>query len=85
MPKPESHFIVDTKDTYLGRTLADDVADRQPGESGFVPVSDGIDALAMWRTFESGETVIYNKEPLTSWGQRFMAGLMRFLPIRGQL
>jgi len=38
-----------------------------------------------WRAFENGEEVIYDKEPETSWGQRFMAGFMRILPIRGQL
>jgi len=38
-----------------------------------------------WRAFEDGEEVIYDKEPQTTWGQRFMAGFMRILPIRGQL
>ena len=38
-----------------------------------------------WRAMENGEEVIYEKEPQTSWGQRFMAGFYRILPIRGQL
>jgi putative cardiolipin synthase len=38
-----------------------------------------------WRGWENGEEVIYDKEPETSWGQRFTAGFMRILPIRGQL
>jgi len=38
-----------------------------------------------WRGFEDGEEVIYTKEPQTTWGQRFSAGFMRILPIRGQL
>ncbi len=38
-----------------------------------------------WRSREDGEEVIYEKEPQTSWGQRFMAGLYRILPVRGQL
>jgi putative cardiolipin synthase len=38
-----------------------------------------------WRGYENGEEVIYEKEPQTSWGQRFSAGFMRILPIRGQL
>jgi putative cardiolipin synthase len=38
-----------------------------------------------WRGMEDGEEVIFDKEPHTSWGQRFMAGFMRILPIRGQL
>jgi len=38
-----------------------------------------------WRSLEDGEEVIYKKEPQTSWWQRFKAGFMRMLPIRGQL
>jgi len=38
-----------------------------------------------WRGYEDGQEVIYKKEPQTSWGQRFMAGFMRIMPIRGQL
>ncbi len=38
-----------------------------------------------WRGLEDGEEVIYTKEPQTSWWQRFVAGFMRVLPIRGQL
>jgi len=38
-----------------------------------------------WRALENGEEVIYKKEPQTSWWQRFKAGFMRILPIRGQL
>jgi putative cardiolipin synthase len=38
-----------------------------------------------WRSLENGEEVIYKKEPHTTWWQRFVAGFMRILPIRGQL
>jgi len=38
-----------------------------------------------WRAIEDGEEVIYKKEPQTTWWQRFKAGFMRILPIRGQL
>ena len=38
-----------------------------------------------WRGFENGTEVVHDKEPETSWGQRFKGGLMRLLPIRGQL
>ena len=39
-----------------------------------------------WRGIDrDGTEVIYTKEPETSWGQRFMAGLMRLMPVRGQL
>jgi putative cardiolipin synthase len=33
-----------------------------------------------WRGYENGEEVIYDKEPQTTWGQRFMAGFARILP-----
>jgi putative cardiolipin synthase len=38
-----------------------------------------------WRGYNNGEEVILDKEPQTTWGQRFSAGFMRILPIRGQL
>lgn len=38
-----------------------------------------------WRGLEDGQEVIYDKEPKTTWSQRFAAGFMRILPIRGQL
>jgi putative cardiolipin synthase len=38
-----------------------------------------------WRGLEGGDIVNYEKEPRTTWGQRFMAGLYRILPIRSQL
>ena len=43
------------------------------------------DGKLRWRAYENGEDVIYDKEPATTWGQRFGAGFMRILPIRGQL
>jgi hypothetical protein len=38
-----------------------------------------------WRAFEDGKEVIYDNEPDTTWGERFKAGIFRFLPIRSQL
>jgi cardiolipin synthase C len=38
-----------------------------------------------WRGIENGQEVIFDKEPQTTWSQRFAAGFMRILPIRGQL
>ncbi len=38
-----------------------------------------------WRGIENGQVVIFDKEPQTSWLQRFGASVMRILPIRGQL
>jgi len=43
------------------------------------------DRKLRWRGFEDGREVIYRKEPQSTWGQRFMAGFMRLMPIRGQL
>jgi putative cardiolipin synthase len=38
-----------------------------------------------WRGIDDGQEIIYKKEPQTTWGQRFMAGFYRILPIRSQL
>ena len=38
-----------------------------------------------WRGYKDGQETIYDKEPDTTWGQRFAAGFVRILPIRGQL
>ena len=44
-PKPESHVVMDTEDTFLGQRLVEK-ASQHPGESGFFPIIDGIEALA---------------------------------------
>ncbi len=44
-PKPESHVVMDTEDTFLGQRLAEQ-ASQHPGAAGFFPISDGIEALA---------------------------------------
>jgi putative cardiolipin synthase len=33
-----------------------------------------------WRTYVNGEEVVFEKEPDTTWGQRFMAGFARIIP-----
>ncbi len=38
-----------------------------------------------WRGIENGQSVILDKEPHSTWWERFKAGFMRILPIRGQL
>ena len=45
-PRPESYYIPDTAETYLGRAIAPRVADLPQDQSGFLPLRDGIDALA---------------------------------------
>jgi len=43
------------------------------------------DGKLRWRGIEDGQDVIYKKEPQSTWSQRFIAGLVRLLPVRGQL
>jgi putative cardiolipin synthase len=38
------------------------------------------DGKMRWRGYEDGEEIIYDKEPETTWGQRFMAGFARIIP-----
>ena len=38
-----------------------------------------------WRAYNDGQEVIFDKEPETTWGDRFKVGFVRILPIRGQL
>jgi putative cardiolipin synthase len=38
-----------------------------------------------WRAVDDGQEYLLAKEPQTSWGQRFMAGFYRILPIRSLL
>jgi putative cardiolipin synthase len=38
-----------------------------------------------WRTYNDGQEVIFDKEPETTWGDRFKVGVVRILPVRGQL
>lgn len=38
-----------------------------------------------WRGIEDGQEVIYKSEPMATFWQRFTAGFMRILPVRGQL
>lgn len=45
-PRTESHFLSDTADTQLSRDISPDVAKMPADQSGFYPLSDGIDALA---------------------------------------
>jgi putative cardiolipin synthase len=38
------------------------------------------DGKLRWRGYTDGEEIIYDKEPETTWGQRFMAGFARIIP-----
>ena len=46
-PKSETFALTDTGDTYLGRGIAEYVAQHPSEQSGFYPVYDGIDSLAL--------------------------------------
>ena len=70
------------KSPDLAQNLAEQLVAAIPGKT-YEVFLDEKERLR-WRTDE-GKVVIYDKEPNTSWGQRFMAGFMRILPIRGQL
>jgi putative cardiolipin synthase len=44
------------------------------------------DGRLRWHGVDAeGQPVVYDKEPQTSWWDRFVAGCVRLLPIRGQL
>jgi putative cardiolipin synthase len=45
MPKTTTYAPTDTDDTNLGKQL-DGIAEQYPGESGFFPLPDGMDALS---------------------------------------
>ena len=45
-PRSESYALTDTGDTFAGKQAAEASRDRPEDQSGFYPLSDGIDALA---------------------------------------
>ena len=45
-PREESFFVPNTADTPLGQQIEPLVASKPPDQSGFYPMSDGVDALA---------------------------------------
>lgn len=45
-PKPESHVITETENTYLAHQVRDQVL-LHPGQAGFYPVYNGVDSLAL--------------------------------------
>ena len=38
-----------------------------------------------WRAYEDGQEKIYVKEPESTWTQRFIATIIRLLPVKSQL
>ena len=45
-PKADTSAFTDTGDTKLGRAFADSDSEH-PGEAGFLPLMDGVEALAL--------------------------------------
>ena len=59
-------------------------------------VAEGVDAKTWelflddngrlrWRGYEDGREVIHTSEPESTWTQRFIAGIVRLLPVKSQL
>lgn len=71
------------EDANLGRRLRDRVTSSLPRQAYALSLDE--QGALRWRTCDDGRAVTYDNEPETSWRQRFAAGLMRLLPIRGQL
>lgn len=84
---PRSAFLntemgVIIEDPVLATQIADDVFEKIPRDAFELFLDDGD---LRWRGYDDGAEVIYDKEPQTSWWDRFLAGFMRILPIRSQL
>jgi len=70
-------------DPKLAQLFADEIVAAYPIETYEVYLNDK--EKLRWRSFRTGQEVIYDKEPETTWGQRFAVGVVRILPVRGQL
>jgi putative cardiolipin synthase len=67
----------------IARELADTI-DKNVASQTFEVVLNDAGRLR-WLSTDGGKEVVHTREPHTTWGQRFMAGVYRLLPIRGQL
>jgi putative cardiolipin synthase len=77
----EMGVIID--DPELANFFIDRVDEALPTQTWSLYLND--DGRLRWRGLNGDEFVIYDKEPKTTWGQRFMAGFYTMLPIRSQL
>ena len=71
------------RSSELAELFAEGIADALGQQTYEVFLNERGDLR--WRGRRDGKLEVLKKEPQTTWGQRFMAGLMRFVPIRGQL
>ena len=67
----------------LARHFGDLLCSRLGEQTYEVFLND--DGNLRWRGFSDGQEAIYKKEPEATWGQKFAAGFMRIMPVRGQL
>lgn len=67
----------------MGKQMADVIREKLPTQTYelFLNEKDKV----RWRGLKDGEEVIYDKEPDTTWGQRFKAGFVKIFPIKSQL
>ena len=77
----ESGVII--RSPEMAASFAENLFTDAPNEAYVVFLNDK--GQLRWRTVENGKEVVYDKEPKTTWWQRFVVGFMRILPIRGQL
>ncbi len=67
----------------IAAEIADMIEDKAPRTAFEVFLNE--DGKLRWRGMERGAEVVLDKEPLSTWGQRFQAGFYRMLPIESQL
>lgn len=85
---PRSAFIntelgVIIKSSEIAAPVVENLFDHLPTQAYEVFLNEK--GKLRWRSIENGQQVILDKEPQTTWWQRFVAGFMRILPIRSQL
>ena len=89
-------FVVDRSEVFIGSEMGVIIRDPRLADEFLDRVAEGVrsqtyelflneDGRLRWRTNEDGVVVVHRQEPATTWWQRFSAGLMQLLPIRGQL
>jgi putative cardiolipin synthase len=70
-------------DPQLAKTYTEALLASLPNETYEVILNEK--GKVRWRGYRGGEETIFEKEPETSWFDRFAVGVVRILPVRGQL
>jgi len=89
-------FNFDPRSAYLNTELGVIIRDEEMATVFAVLVDEALENQTFevflndkgklrWRGHHNGQDVVYDKEPETTWFQRFMAGFVRILPIKKQL